>query len=187
MLIHRLAPDLCIRPLAPSDAAGLGRLFERAAADLETERFFQPFPLTAETARRLCDPPALRRDGYFAAFHFGEPIAFSMLRGWDEGSTSAPAFGVCVHPELRDVGLGKAMLHHAREAARLAGAAQLRLTGRRDDLRAMHVYRKAGVRLEEKNAEEWLGFIDLASPGPAAAYLNLERLRAWRRPSAAAA
>lgn len=186
MLIHRLAPDLCIRPLAPSDAAGLGRLFERAAADLETERFFRPFPLTAETARDLCDPPSARRDGYFAAFHLGEPVAFSMLRGWDEGF-AVPSFGVCVHPELRDVGLGKALLQHAREAARLAGAERLRLTVYRDNLRAVHVYRKLGVQLQEKNAAEWLGFLDLATPAPPAPHLNIERLRAWRRPSSAAA
>ena len=78
------------RSLGPDDEAGVAALFARSR-DHPEMAFFDPFPLTDETARRLaCEP---RLDRYYVAEVSSELIGLSMLRGWDEGY-EIPSFGV---------------------------------------------------------------------------------------------
>lgn len=157
--------DLAIRPLMTGDQATLTQLFESLTGDLETAKYFHPFPLTQKTARQLCaqrSDPALR-DAYFLAVVSGQPLGFGMLRGWDAGF-AVPSFGACVAPRARNAGLGKALLVHAIELAKSMGAASVRLSVYRENTRAVHLYRKFGFQFEEKNPREWLGILDLTKP-----------------------
>src|SRR5262249_4273077 len=110
-----------IRSLTAADADALAEFFAAAASDPETARFFHPQPLTKAFAESLCAAIPTRRDKYFALWYGGRIAGYGMLRGWDEGF-AVPSFGACVHPALRDAGIGQALLMHALAEARAAGA-----------------------------------------------------------------
>jgi perosamine synthetase len=175
----RAQPRLDIRPVAPTDAADLAGFFAAAAADPEVERFFHPHPLTAEHADELAGGAPSRRDRYFLARWRGRVVGYSMLRGWDEGF-EVPSFGCCVHPELRDVGIGGAMLAAAIVESRRLGAPRLRLTVYRTNERAVALYRRMGFVLQAKNDEEDVGILDLeAGSAVAPGRLDRGRLDSW--------
>jgi ribosomal protein S18 acetylase RimI-like enzyme len=185
--MERNPEPLVIRLLRASDAAPLGDLFEAVAADAEAVRFFHPHPLTREYAAWLCGGAATRRDRFYLALYAGQPAAYAMLRGWDEGF-AVPSWGGCVHPTLRGAGLGHALLAHAVAESRAAGATRLRLTVYRANERGVHLYRKFGFVFQDKDEKSVVGVLDLAGPvdlpvrAPDAA-----RLRAWLEGPMAAA
>ena len=152
-----------IRALAAADYEQLGALLTALAADSETRKYFRPFPLTSETARHLCQRSARCLDHYYVADVHGRFVAFSMLRGWDEGY-AIPSFGAAVHPEFRNAGWGQRVLAHAIRQSRAAGAPQLRLTVYRANTRAVHVYQKMGFHFADKGEQELVGLLDLQSP-----------------------
>jgi GNAT superfamily N-acetyltransferase len=165
--------------LTAADAVPLGRFFELLAADADTERFFHPHPLTQVFAATLCARQHACRDRYSLLHYRDCIVAYSMLRGWDEGYT-VPSFGGCTHPELRGAGLGRLLLEHAIAESQAAGAPKLRLTVYKENVRAIHLYRKLGFVLSDKNEHEFVGLLDLAaapwmdSRGP-----NRAKLEAW--------
>jgi ribosomal protein S18 acetylase RimI-like enzyme len=174
-----LETGLLIEPLQPADALDLADFFRVLAADAETCRFLHPQPLTGEMAEDLS--LGNRRDRFYLARYQGHVVGYSLLRGWDEGF-DVPSFGGCTHPELRNAGVGHALLTHGIAAARAAGAARLRLTVHRDNWRAVHLYRKFGFAFQVKNARDWLGFLDLATAlEPPARRLSLTVLESWAR------
>ncbi len=152
--------DLEIREVGETDAAELGDFFEALAADAETVRFFHPHPLTREFAAELCAGSGSRRDLYFLTRDRGGPVAYSMLRGWDEGF-DVPSFGGCTHPARRRVGLGHIILEHAIRESRRRGATHLRLSVYKENSRAVRLYEKFGFDLRDKNEHEWVGLLDL--------------------------
>ena len=97
--------DVQIRSLTSADGAALAEFFAAVAADAEAARFFHPHPLTRAFAVELCGRASTCRDRYFALWYGGRIAGYGMLRGWDEGFV-VPSFGACVHPELRDAGIG---------------------------------------------------------------------------------
>jgi ribosomal protein S18 acetylase RimI-like enzyme len=155
-------PDLLIRPLRVTDAASLADFFEEIAADAESVRFFHPHPLTREYAALLCGAAATRRDGYYLGLYRGLPVAYALLRGWDEGY-AIPSWGGCVHPALRGAGLGHALLLHAVAESRAAGAPKLRLTVYKANERGIRLYSRFGFYLQEKDGRSLLGVLDLST------------------------
>jgi len=168
-----------IRKISADDPAALGDFFLAVAADADTVRFFHPHPFTREFAAELCRKVGIYRDRYYVACYKNRVIGYMMLRGWDEGFT-IPSFGVCNHPDLRDVGLGHALLAHAIQEGRQAGAPQLRLTVFKNNERAVHVYRKFGFLFQDKNEQELVGLLDLANcPSIKVRRLDLSKIERW--------
>jgi ribosomal protein S18 acetylase RimI-like enzyme len=59
--------------------------------------------------------------------------------------------------------LGQFLLAHAIAESRAAGARRLRLTVYKENVRALHIYRKFGFLFSDKNDHELVGLIDLGS------------------------
>jgi RimJ/RimL family protein N-acetyltransferase len=94
--------DLTLRPLQPRDERPLAGLF--AASDRpDVTRWFDPFPLTAETARTLTGYQG--RDLYWGVWSADNLIAFAMVRGWDGGHPQ-PVYGCLVDPRRHSHGIG---------------------------------------------------------------------------------
>ena len=171
---------LVMQRLSAADAERLGDFFEVLGADQETTRFFHPHPLTKAFAAGLCERQTSCLDRYYITGYQGRIAAYSMLRGWDEGYET-PSFGGCTHPELRGAGLGHILLAHAIAESRIAGARRLRLTVYKENMRALHIYRKFGFIFSDKNEHECVGLLDLDAGvlcnigGP-----DLAKLEAWR-------
>jgi len=172
-------PDLVIRRIRTTDAALLGDFFEEIAADAETLRFFHPHSLTREYAALLCGGAAARLDRYFVMLYHGRPVAYALLRGWDNG-LAVPSWGGCVHPDLRSAGLGHALLVHAVAESRSAGATKLRLTVYKNNQRGVHLYSKFGFVFQDKDEKSVVGFLDLTVPLTLPAREpDAARLRRW--------
>jgi GNAT superfamily N-acetyltransferase len=157
--------SLAIERLSAVDANGLGRFFEALQRDAESLRFFHPFPLTPAFAALLCARQSESLDRHYITRYHDRLAAYSMLRGWDEGYT-IPSFGACTHPGLRNAGLGHWLLAHALTETRAAGAGKLRLTVYKENLRAIHLYRKFGFVFSNKNERELVGVLNLDSVLP---------------------
>jgi perosamine synthetase len=167
-----------IARVAASDEEDLAIFLETLAADGESARFFHPHPLSRAYARDLCARVGSCRDRYYLGRYGGRVVAYSMLRGWDEGY-AVPSFGVAVHPALRDAGLGQAMLAHAIAESRAAGASRLRLTVYRNNQRGVHVYRKFGFVFQQQ-ADHLVGLLELTSDAVSDdPRLNEGKLQAW--------
>ncbi len=170
---------LMIEKLSAADAEPLGGFFETLHADAETARFFHPHALTREYARELCNRVATSHDLYFVARWSGRIAGYSLMRGWDEGY-DVPSVGVCVHPLLRNAGLGHVLMGHAVEQARAAGAPRVRLTVYKANERGVHVWAKFGYVFTLKNDFEWVGLLSLLPPPMLpSARLDLAKLEAW--------
>jgi len=88
---------LTLRALEPGDEPALAALF--AANDVpEVTRWFDPFPLTADTANELSHHEG--RDLYWGAWSGPELVGFAMVRGWD-GDHPHPAYGCFVDQRLQ--------------------------------------------------------------------------------------
>jgi [ribosomal protein S18]-alanine N-acetyltransferase len=152
--------EVDIRALSGADSPKLGTFFEALAKDAETNHFFNPHPLTREYAFELCARVERISDRYFIATQNGDVVGYSMLRGWDEGY-AVPSFGACVHPAIRNAGLGKRLLAHAIDQSQLQGATKLRLTVFKANQRAVNLYRRFGFAFVDKNSHELVGMLDL--------------------------
>jgi GNAT superfamily N-acetyltransferase len=167
------------RRLGANDGATLAAFFAELAREPEVARFFHPHPFTAAYAHSLCAELPGRRDRYYLTFFSDRPVAYSMLRGWDEGY-AVPSFGGGTHPALRGAGLGHHLLAHAVAQAQAAGAARLRLTVYKANVRAVGLYAKFGFFLTDKNEKELIGLLDLpAVPGAPGRGPDLNKLNVW--------
>jgi ribosomal protein S18 acetylase RimI-like enzyme len=172
---------LATQRLSAADAERLGDFFELLRADPETTRFFHPHPLTKAFAVSLCARQGSCLDRYYITHYDGRIAGYSMLRGWDEGYET-PSFGGCTHPEMRGAGLGHLLLSHAIAESRTAGARRLRLTVYKENVRALHLYRKFGFVFSDKNEHECVGLLDLSSadlcePAPP----DIAKIEAWQK------
>ncbi len=154
--------DLATKRVSEADAESLGKFLELVAADEESKRFFHPHPLSKAFAACLCALQSSYRDRYYITRYHGQVAAYSMLRGWDEGYET-PSFGGCTHPALRGAGLGHLLLAHAVAESRAAGASRLRLTVYKENVAAVHIYRKFGFIFSDKNEHEFVGLLNLGS------------------------
>jgi ribosomal protein S18 acetylase RimI-like enzyme len=148
-----------IRGLDPSLLLPLGNFFSRIDTP-EIREHFSPHEFTDRQAERLCRQQSA--DQYFVAVHDGRILAYGMLRGWDEGH-EIPSLGICVDPGYRRVGLGDLMMSHLVCVARMKGVPSVRLKVKRDNARAIALYRKVGFTLAPLDGEYLKGTLDLGA------------------------
>jgi ribosomal protein S18 acetylase RimI-like enzyme len=146
--VAKSSGELCVEPVGAAHAERLAALFERnrAAGVAET---FDPFPLTAEQARRIAVEP--RQDAYFLATLDGREVGLSMLRGFDEGY-EMPSFGVFIDHESQGRGLGRALTAWTLAAARERGCGAVRLSVYADNPAALAIYASLGFVEREREA-----------------------------------
>ena len=143
--------EILCRELTPADTAALAAMFERSAGGTGMQ-YFDPFPMTAETARRLTLEP--RRDRYYVATADGAVVGLSMLRGWDAGY-EIPSFGIMVDPEWHGRSVGSLLTDHTLAAARALGCEQVRLSVYGSNAVAVDMYRRRGfVEVSEETVEK---------------------------------
>jgi ribosomal protein S18 acetylase RimI-like enzyme len=153
-----LEASLDFRSVSPQDADALVELFE----DVDYT-FFRPHPFTAEEAIRIANLPG--QDLYVLLFDGGRPVAYGMLRGWDEGF-DIPALGIAVRTDSHREGFGRLMMEHLHELARAHGAVKVRLRVHSDNERARRLYESLGYEYAGEDRDELVMVMDL---GPAAA------------------
>ena len=137
---------IVIEPVAAGHAQALAELFERNRVPAVSDSF-DPFPLTAEEARRITLEPRL--DAYFVASLEAELIAMSMLRGFDEGFT-VPSFGIFVDHRHHRGGVGRRLTAWTVEEARRRGCAAIRLSVYASNEVALRLYRSLGFEEQER-------------------------------------
>jgi release factor glutamine methyltransferase len=130
--------QLVIREVRPGDEAVLEVLFEH----LDTT-WFRPHDLGAEGAREVAHH--VGKDVYLIGFLGSVPVAYGMLRGWDEGYR-IPALGIAVRDGYGDRGLGRQMMHALHQVVRDHGGHRVRLRVAPDNVRARHLYDSMGYR-----------------------------------------
>lgn len=139
---------LRLRALAAGDAPALGELF-RANDDPATVADFHPFALTAEMARTLASEPGA--DRFYGVWRGDRLVAFTMLRGWNEGY-EVPSFGILVDRSERGLRVGREATILTLDAAHAAGCTRVRLTVEPGNARARRLYRSIGFAPDEGNA-----------------------------------
>jgi len=146
---HRAATtddDVVFRVVTPEHEAELAEIF----SDID-DSFFRPHPFTREEARRIANHAG--KDMYALLLNGSEPIAYGMLRGWDEGYAT-PALGIAVRRPLRRRGYGRQMMEHLHSEARRRGAQQVRLRVHPQNLAARSLYESLGyVHIGEDRGE----------------------------------
>lgn len=130
------------KKLMPDDASALGEFFERNNQP-EITQYFAPFPLTRESAMFLLRPES--RDHFFGLEELGGLVAFSMLRGYDEGY-AVPSFGLLVALDCQGQGLGRWLTEKTLYWADHEGIASIRLTVFSGNHTAVHLYSSLGFK-----------------------------------------
>jgi GNAT superfamily N-acetyltransferase len=147
---------LSIEELQPHHLASISRLLEDNNRT-EITSYFHPFPMTGETAGRLCLGSS--KDRYYAAFERGSAVGLAMLRGGDEGY-EIPSFGMFVDHRHQGQGIGRLLIEVAiREAERL-GCAMVRLTVYESNLRGRCLYASLGFAEQSREPVEHGGARD---------------------------
>jgi ribosomal-protein-alanine N-acetyltransferase len=144
--------------VSPQFSVALG-VFLRRLQGSGDERFFHPHPLNELEAQRICAMQTL--DFYCVSVVDEKIIGYGMLRGWSEGY-QVPSIGIAVDPDLRGIGLGKAMMLYLHVVAELMGANTIRLSVHPDNP-AVHLYRKLGYEFGDCGTSSWVGFCKLGN------------------------
>lgn len=131
-----------IREITPADESSLARFFSENDC-AEVTRFFHPFPLDAESARRIAREP--RKDRYFAFWEDESIVGLAMLRGWDEGY-EVPSFGIAVDHRYQGQGIGRQLTEHALTESQRLGCPRVRLTVYESNTKARPWYERLGFR-----------------------------------------
>jgi RimJ/RimL family protein N-acetyltransferase len=140
--------DLTLQALEPGDEKALATLF--AANDVpEVTRWFDPFPLTAGTARELSHHQG--RDLYWGGWSGPDLVAFAMVRGWD-GNHSHPAYGCLVDRPRQGRRIGRALTTLALEQLRGAGVPEVRARVHDDNEPSLRMHTAAGFEELERDA-----------------------------------
>jgi [ribosomal protein S18]-alanine N-acetyltransferase len=124
------------RVVGPSDESILAELF----ANID-DTFFRPHPFTPEEARSIANRRG--RDVYAVMADGLRPVAYGMLRGWDEGY-SVPSLGIAVRTDAQGRGCGRLMMEHLHAEALARGADQVRLRVHPENVRARRLYESMG-------------------------------------------
>jgi ribosomal protein S18 acetylase RimI-like enzyme len=147
-------------------AGPLADLFDRNA-ELEASGVFDPFPLTAASARRIA--LGERSDLYFGAQRRDELIGMAMLRGWDEGY-EVPSFGIMIDRAYRGRSVGRRLTELTLEQARAHGCRQVRLSVYASNAAGRRLYERLGfaevkrtpVKVAARDEERIVMMLDLA-------------------------
>jgi ribosomal-protein-alanine N-acetyltransferase len=120
--------------------------------------WFQPHDLGVEGARTVATYAG--RDVYLIGFIGPVPVAYGMLRGWDEGYR-IPALGIAIREGYRDRGLGRLMMRELHRVVRDRGGHRVRLRVAPDNARARHLYASLGYRQVGIERGELVMLLDL--------------------------
>jgi len=112
---------------------------------IKGDKFFHPFPFTKKTIDKIL---AADKDLYFYSWDKEKIVGMCMLRGFDEGY-EIPSFGIIVHPDYRDKGIGSAGLDMATEVCERLKCKKIRLTVDEGNERAKRMYKKAGFKFNK--------------------------------------
>jgi ribosomal protein S18 acetylase RimI-like enzyme len=126
------------------------------------DSFFRPHPFTREEARRIAGQAG--RDVYALLMDGTEPIAYGMLRGWDEGYTT-PSLGIAVRSRWRRRGYGRQMMEHLHSEARRRGAQHVRLRVHPQNVAARSLYESLGYVPIGEDRGELVMMVDLDRTG----------------------
>jgi ribosomal protein S18 acetylase RimI-like enzyme len=140
------ASEIVIEPVEAGHAQALAELFEQNRVPAVTDSF-DPFPLTADEAKRITLEPRL--DAYFVASMESELVAMSMLRGFDEGF-AVPSFGIFVDHRHQGRGVGCRLTAWTVAEARRRGCAAIRLSVYASNKAALRLYRSLGFEEQER-------------------------------------
>jgi ribosomal protein S18 acetylase RimI-like enzyme len=142
------------RVVGPPDEQALATLF----ADVDVT-FFRPHPFTPEEAHRIATLGGW--DVYALLFEQDVPVAYGMLRGWDEGY-STPSLGLAVRTSAQGRGCGRAMMNCLHAEARARGCDAVRLRVHPENVRARRLYESMGYEYQGEDRDELVMAIDLA-------------------------
>jgi [ribosomal protein S18]-alanine N-acetyltransferase len=143
--------SVAIRRIEPSDFTALASFLERNNTS-EVRRYFSPFPLDEDTARKICLED--HRDLFFVAIREKQIIGLSMLRGWDEGF-HVPSFGILIDRFCTGRGIGRRMTEFTIKEAREASCEHVRLTVYASNIRAVELYRSVGFVKTASQPVRW--------------------------------
>lgn len=149
---HRVR-ELSIRQIRPGDEHDLEVLF----AGLDT-RWFRPHDLGEAGAREVASH--VGKDAYLIGHIDSVPVAYGMLRGWDEGYR-IPALGIAIRKGFRDRGLGRTMMEALHRVVRERGGHRVRLRVAAGNARARHLYESLGYRQVGVERGELVMLLDL--------------------------
>ena len=138
--------DLLLRALHPEDEAALSAVFTANDRPSVTG-WFDPFPLTGATARKLARHTG--RDLYWGVWADGEMVAFAMVRGWDEAHEHR-AYGYLVDHRHRRRGIGTAMTALVLEELRRRGESEVRARVHDDNEASLRMLMASGFRELER-------------------------------------
>jgi len=139
-----------MRRLRSEDANKLGDFFTRNNRP-EITNNFSPFPLIYQTACDLLKPE--RNDLFFIAEENDEFLAFSMLRGKDEGYV-IPSFGIFVDWARQNSGYGNRLSEWTFRWADRMGVQKIRLSVYEDNYKALSLYKKYGFTESERRNDK---------------------------------
>ena len=143
-----------IRSATLRDAAALEGLFAR----IDTTHF-RPHDMTGTGAMAVAAHQG--RDVYLIGWLGPAPVAYGMLRGWDEG-WSTPSLGIGVREGHRRHGHGRAMMEVLHGFARREGATTVRLRVSPRNRIARHLYDSLDHRAVGMGRGELLMVLDLS-------------------------
>lgn len=124
--------------VGPDDARLLAEIF----SDIDPT-FFRPHPFTDDEAMLIANRAGA--DVYAILLDGQQPVAYGMLRGWDDGYAT-PSLGIAVRTTSQGRGLGRLMMVGLHEEALRRGAAVVRLRVHPDNSRARRLYESMGYR-----------------------------------------
>ncbi len=139
-----------MRRMREADIEELGVFFARNNRP-EITNCFRAFPLNENTAGELLKPP--RKDLFFIMEENGRFLAFSMLRGQDDGY-DVPSFGIFVDWEHQRGGVGKRLSAWTFRWADQMGAPIIRLTVYEENIQAITCYKRLGFVETERREDD---------------------------------
>jgi ribosomal protein S18 acetylase RimI-like enzyme len=126
--------------------------------------WFRPHPMTAEGAEVIASRAGL--DVYLVGVVDDEPIAYGMLRGWDEGY-EVPTLGIAVRRDHEHRGYAREMMAALHAVAADRGARRVRLRVHPHNERALALYQRLGYAAIGVERGEVLMTLDLPAAGAA--------------------
>ncbi len=129
-------------------------------ADIDAT-FFRPHPFTPAEANRIATHRG--RDIYALLYDADRPVAYGMLRGWDDGY-EAPSLGIAVRSSRQGRGYGRAMMVHLHDLARSRGAPFVRLRVHPLNVRARRLYESLGYQYQGEDRGELVMVLELRAP-----------------------
>jgi len=119
---------------------------------------FHPHDFSEKVALDLCDYDG--EDCYYVVIDNNIVLAYGILRGWDAGH-DIPSLGIYVGSNCRGLGMGKMLMNFLHCAAKAKGAKKVRLKVYKNNIVAIHLYKKIGYVIEDYDDEQLLGIFNL--------------------------